>query len=47
MTQTVFIKDDSETLSALEIKYFLCSVDSNKGFPRLLLLHLKTISNTV
>lgn len=37
MTQTVFIKDDSETLSALEIKYFLCSVDSNKGFPRLLL----------
>lgn len=22
MTQTVFIRDDSETLSALEIKYF-------------------------
>ena len=44
MTQTVFINDDSETLLALEIKYFLCSVDSNKGFP---MQYLKTILNTV
>lgn len=36
MTQRVFIKDDSETLLALEIKHFLCSLNSNKGIPMLL-----------
>lgn len=44
--QTVFIKDDSETLSVLKIKYILCSVNSNKGFPTCLSLAFKDKLNT-